>query len=239
MTTPDLNNNVHMSIFEHLEELRQRIFTALTIFIITSTICFLYIENISYLLQEPAIGVKFLQLAPGEYFFTSIKIATYTGFMLSSPFTIHQAMLFVLPGLTKKETNFIIPILISSLSLFFTGIFFAYNILVPAALTFLIEYGKNIVEPMWSFEQYFNFIFLLLFSTGIAFQIPIIQIILGINNIISSKQMLKSWKYILFTSTILGAILTPSTDPLTQAFMALAMIILYLSGIAILKSIKK
>nr|YP_010903682.1 Sec-independent protein translocase component TatC [Hypnea wynnei]WCH56534.1 Sec-independent protein translocase component TatC [Hypnea wynnei] len=237
--TKNLKNNTTMSIFEHLEELREKVFKALIFFIIITIICLLYNKNISFILQQPAKGIKFLQLAPGEYFFSSIKIAAYTGFILSSPFTIYQMMIFILPGLTKKESYFLIPTLISSIFLFFCGLFFAYNILAPAALKFLIEYGANIVEPIWSFEQYFNFILLLLFSTGISFQIPIIQIILGTTNVLSSKQMLKYWKYIIFLSTILSAILTPSTDPLTQICMSLAIILLYLVGILILKSMNK
>nr|YP_010902887.1 Sec-independent protein translocase component TatC [Hypnea flava]WCH54941.1 Sec-independent protein translocase component TatC [Hypnea flava] len=237
--TKDLNNNTTMSIFEHLEELREKVFKALIFFTIITIICLLYNKNISFILQQPAKGIKFLQLAPGEYFFSSIKIAAYTGFILSSPFTIYQIMIFILPGLTKKESYFLIPTLISSIFLFFSGLIFAYNILAPAALRFLIEYGENIVEPIWSFEQYFNFIFLLLFSTGISFQIPIIQIVLGLTNILSSNQMLQYWKYVIFLSTILSAILTPSTDPLTQIFMSLAIIMLYLTGILILKSMNK
>nr|QCI09042.1 Sec-independent protein translocase component TatC [Inkyuleea mariana] len=233
------NAKIEMSILEHLEELRYRVFITLIIFFITTIISFFYIKNISYFLQQPALGIKFLQLAPGEYLFSSIKIAIYTGFILSSPFSIYQIILFITPGLTKKEAYFLIPILISSIILFFIGIFFSYTILAPAALTFLINYGAEVVEPIWSFEQYFNFILLLLFSTGITFQIPIIQIVLGIFNIFSSQQMLSSWKYIVFISTIIGAILTPSTDPITQIFMSSAIMMLYLSGILVLKTLKK
>lgn len=237
--TQNWNNNSNMSIFEHLEELRQRIFAALVMFIVITIFCFLYTKNISSILQQPANGIKFLQLAPGEYFFASIKISIYTGFTLSSPFTLYQIILFILPGLTKKEASILIPVLVSSTFLFFIGILFAYKVLVPAALKFLITYGSNIVEPIWSFEQYFNFILMLIFSTGIAFQIPIIQIILGITQIVSSSKMLNYWKYTLFISTIFGAILTPSTDPLTQICMSLAIIILYFLGIIVLKSINK
>nr|QCI07359.1 Sec-independent protein translocase component TatC [Leiomenia cribrosa] len=233
------NNEAKMSILEHLQELRQRILTSFITFLLITIICFIYSKNISYLLQQPAIGIKFLQLAPGEYFFASIKVSLYTGFILSSPFTTYQIMLFIIPGLTKTETNFLIPTLVSSICLFFIGILFSYKILAPAALTFFMKYGAEIVEPIWSFEEYFNFILLLLFSTGIAFQIPIIQIILGVFNIFSSKKMLSYWKYVIFISTIIGAILTPSTDPITQIFMSSAIITLYFGGIMVLKSINK
>nr|YP_010195960.1 Sec-independent protein translocase component TatC [Gracilaria bursa-pastoris]UAD83357.1 Sec-independent protein translocase component TatC [Gracilaria bursa-pastoris] len=233
------NPNTEMSIFEHLEELRERIFIASIIFCIITIACFAYMKNIAYILQQPAIGIKFLQLAPGEYLFTSIKVSLYTGFLLSSPFIIYQITLFILPGLTKKESKFIIPILLTSIILFFSGIIFAYVILVPAALQFLINYGNEIVEPIWSFEQYFNFILLLLFSTGIAFQIPIIQIVLGILKIFSSTEMYEYWKYIILGSTIIAAIITPSTDPVTQIIMSLAILILYSSGIIVLKILNK
>uniref|UniRef100_A0AAU7YP53 Sec-independent protein translocase component TatC n=1 Tax=Gracilaria hainanensis TaxID=2871843 RepID=A0AAU7YP53_9FLOR len=234
-----INPNTEMSIFEHLEELRQRIFIASIIFFVITIICFVYMKNIAYILQKPAIGIKFLQLAPGEYLFTSIKVSLYTGFLLSSPFIVYQITLFILPGLTKKESKFIIPILLISIILFFSGIIFAYTILAPAALQFLINYGNEIVEPIWSFEQYFNFILILLFSTGIAFQIPIIQIVLGILKIFSSTEMHAYWKYIVLSATIIAAIITPSTDPVTQIIMALAILILYSSGIIVLKILNK
>nr|UAD87825.1 Sec-independent protein translocase component TatC [Gracilaria textorii] len=234
-----INPNTEMSIFEHLEELRERIFIASIIFCVITIACFAYMKNIAYILQQPAIGIKFLQLAPGEYLFTSIKVSLYTGFLLSSPFIIYQITLFILPGLTKKESTFIIPILLTSIILFFSGVIFAYVILAPAALQFLINYGHEIVEPIWSFEQYFNFILLLLFSTGIAFQIPIIQIVLGILKIFSSTEMYTYWKYIILGATIIAAFITPSTDPVTQIIMSLAILILYSSGIIILKILNK
>ncbi len=234
-----LNNDIKMSIFEHIEELRYRIIKALVFFFITTTLSFFYVKDISSLLQQPAQGVKFLQLAPGEYFFSSLKISGYTGLIISSPFIIYQILLFILPGLTYREVRFFLPTILFSIILFFTGVYFAFNILIPAALKFLIYYGSDIIEPIWSFEQYLDFILLLLISTGLAFQIPIIQIIVGLLNIISSDQMLKSWRYILLISTVISAVLTPSTDPLTQIILSLAILILYLTGIFILRILKK
>lgn len=234
-----LNENADMSIIEHLEELRGRILVAVIGFIAITLVCFIYTKDISYILQQPAFGVKFLQLGPGEYLFASIKVAIYSGLLISSPFTIYQILLFILPGLTQKETSFIVPVIAFSIILFFIGIFFSYKVLIPSALQFLIQYGSDVVEPIWSFGEYFNFVILLLLSTGLAFQIPIIQVILGIYNIVSTSTMLAYWKYIIFISTIVGAILTPSTDPITQILMSLAIFLLYLTGIIILKVLNK
>ncbi len=92
---------------------------------------------------------------------------------------------------------------------------------------------------MWSFEQYFDFILILLISTGLAFQIPIVQIIIGLLGIASSKHMVIYWKYVLLLSTIISAILTPSTDPITQVLLSLAILSLYLGGIMTLKLLRK
>nr|YP_009392279.1 Sec-independent protein translocase component TatC [Osmundaria fimbriata]ARW60841.1 Sec-independent protein translocase component TatC [Osmundaria fimbriata] len=229
----------YMSVTEHLGELRERILTAFLGFCITTIICLAYSKQLTFILQKPAIGIKFLQLAPGEYLFVSIKIAIYSGIVLSSPFSIYQIMLFILPGLTKKESNYILPIIIGSIILFFVGLSFSYKVLIPAALNFLIQYGSDIIEPIWSFEEYINFIILLLLNTSISFQIPILQILLGITNIINRENMLKYWKYIVFISTIIGAIITPSTDPITQIFMTTTIMLLYFSGILILKILNK
>lgn len=234
-----MKNELKMSVIEHIEELRHRLIKAVAFLIIATIITFSYVNDISYLLQEPAIGIKFLQLAPGEYFFASIKISVYTGLVISLPFIVYQLTLFIIPGLTKQETRFFLPILISSIVLFFLGIYFAFRFLIPAALNFLINYGSNIVEPIWSFEQYFDFILILLISTGLAFQIPIVQIITGLLGIVSSKQMISRWKYILLLSTIVSAILTPSTDPITQLVLSLAILSLYFIGILALKLLGK
>lgn len=234
-----MDNDLEMSVFEHIEELRHRAIKASIFFAITTIISFSYVKEISFLLKQPAIGVKFLQLAPGEYFFSSIKISSYTGLIISSPFIIYQLVLFVLPGLTTQEAKFFLPILGSSISLFFFGIVFAFKILIPAALHFFINYGSDVVEPIWSFEQYFDFILISLISTGLAFQMPIIQIVIGVSGITSSRKMITYWKYILLFSTIASAIITPSTDPITQIILSLAILSLYLVGIIALKMLNK
>jgi sec-independent protein translocase protein TatC len=111
--------------------------------------------------------------------------------------------------------------------------------LVPAALNFFLTYSEEVIEPFWSFDQYFEFILVLFYSTGIAFQIPILQILVGLLNIVSANQMLGAWRYIVLVATILGAILTPSTDPLTQILLSLAILVLYFTGLGILFLIKK
>ena len=209
------------------------------IVLLLTCISFVEVKSLVKILELPVTNVKFFQLSPGEYFISTIKISFYTGLLFSSPFVVGQLILFLLPGLTTKETKIILPLLLSSLFLFSLGLAFSYYTLVPAALNFFLNYSEEVLEPFWSFDQYFEFILVLFYSTGLAFQIPIIQILIGLLNIVSPQQMLSAWRYIILLSTVLGAILTPSTDPLTQLLLSIAILLLYFSGLGILFLIKK
>ncbi len=231
----DLPGEVEMSLFDHLEELRQRIFYSLAVVAVSAVGCFIAVKPIVRLLEVPAQGVKFLQLAPGEYFFVSVKVAGYTGLVIASPFVLYQIIQFVLPGLTRRERRLLAPVVFGSSVLFAGGLVFAYFLLIPAALKFFISYGADVVEQLWSIDKYFEFILLLLFSTGLAFQIPVIQVLLGNLGIVSSQRMLSAWRYVILGAVILGAILTPSTDPLTQSLLAGAVLGLYFGGIGLVK----
>jgi sec-independent protein translocase protein TatC len=123
--------------------------------------------------------------------------------------------------------------------LFAVGLLFAYYILIPAALNFFIGYSSTVFESLWSFDQYFDFILFLFYSTGLSFQVPILQIILGLAGIVTGKQMLNSWRYVVLGSTIISAILTPSTDPVTQLCLAGAIVFLYLTGAGLLAIYKE
>lgn len=226
----ELLNDVEMSLFDHLEELRQRIFFALIAVLGGIVLCFWKVNLIVKLLEKPAQGAQFLQLAPGEYFFVSIKVAGYSGLLVASPFILYQIIQFVLPGLTRKERRFLGPIVLGSSILFIAGIVFAYIALIPAALNFFINYGADVVEQLWSIDRYFEFVLLLLFSTGLAFQIPVIQLLLGLVGIVSGRQMLSGWRIVVLGAAILGAVLTPSTDPLTQSLLGGAVVGLYFGG---------
>lgn len=233
----EIPNEVEMSFFDHLEELRLRIFYSLLAVLIGAIGCFAFVRPLVQLLEVPAQGVKFLQLAPGEFFFVSLKVAGYSGILVASPVILYQIIQFVLPGLTRRERRFIGPVVLGSSVLFFAGLAFSYIALVPAALNFFITYGADVVEQAWSIERYFEFVLLLMFCTGIAFQIPAIQFILGGLGIVSSAQMFSGWRYVVLGSVILGAVLTPSTDPVTQSLLAGAVLLLYFGGIGAVKLI--
>ncbi|WP_414333459.1 twin-arginine translocase subunit TatC [Synechococcus sp. H55.2] len=236
---PEFPYEVEMTLMEHLEELRSRLLASVIAVAICIIACFLVVNRIVALLEVPARGVTFLQLAPGEYFFVSMKVAAYSGLLLATPFLLYQIARFVLPGLSVKERKLLGPVVLGSSLLFVAGLVFAYYLLIPAALNFFIRYGEGVVDQAWSIDRYFEFVLLLLFSTGLAFQVPILQALLGGLGLVSAEQMLKGWRYVVLGSVVAGAILTPSTDPLTQSLLAGAVTFLYLFGILLVKILGK
>ena len=232
-------NGDEMALSEHIEEFSQRlIFCLLTLITVTLT-CFADIRQIVKVFQAPAMGVKFLQFAPGEYFFASIKIAVFCGILISSPLILYQLLLYLIPALTKNERDIVLPVSFGSGILFLIGLIFSYFFLVPAALRFFISYGSDVVEPFWSFDQYFDFVAVLLFATGLAFQVPAVQVVLGLLGVVTGEKMLSAWKYVIVICTIVAAIITPSTDPVTQILLATALLSLYIGGSGFVILLKK
>ncbi|CAI0431850.1 unnamed protein product [Linum tenue] len=232
-----LPEDQEMSLFDHLEELRQRLFVS--VLAVGSAIvgCFAFSKELVMILEAPvkSQGVRFLQLAPGEFFFTTLKVSGYCGILLGSPVILYEIIAFVLPGLTKAERRFLGPIVLGSSVLFYAGIVFSYLVLTPAALNFFVSYAEGAVESLWSIDQYFEFVLILMFSTGLSFQVPVIQILLGGVGLVSGDQMLSIWRYVVVGAVVAAAILTPSTDPLTQMLLAGPLLGLYLGGAWVVK----
>jgi sec-independent protein translocase protein TatC len=115
-----------MALSEHIEEFSQRTVFCIIILVFITLICFVDVREIVKLFQAPALGVKFLQFAPGEYFFASVKIAAFCGILVSSPVILYQLFLYVVPGMTKEERDIILPLSLGSGLLFFVGLAFSY-----------------------------------------------------------------------------------------------------------------
>ena len=225
----EVNSNM-MPFTGHLEELRQRILNSIFATLICIVFSFLVIKPLIQFLEIPAKNIRLLQLSPGEFLFVAIKVAGYCGLIVALPYILYQVILFVSPGLTAKEKSLIFPAFLASGILFFLGLFFSWWILVPAAISFFIKFGADIVEPIWSIEKYFDFVLLLMSSTALAFQLPVLQFILGSLGIISTQKMLSNWRLVVISSAILSAIITPSTDPLTMSLLSISIILLFFIG---------
>ncbi len=224
---------VEMSLVDHLEELRRRILRSLLVVLVAALGCLLLVRPLVRLLEMPAHGIRFLQLAPGEFLLVSLKVAGYAGLTLALPYVLYELLAFVLPGLTRRERALVAPAVAGSAVLFAAGLAFAWWALVPAALRFLVSYGADVVEPAWSIERYLDFVLLLMLATALAFQLPVLQLLLGVLGLVRWRTMLASWRWVVLIAAVAGAVLTPSTDPLTMLLLSGAITALFLVGVGL------
>jgi len=224
---------VEMPLVDHLEELRRRVLRSLLAVVVAAAGCLVFVRPLVKLLEAPARGIRFLQLAPGEFLFVSLKVAGYAGLTLAIPWILFEGLAFVLPGLTRRERRLVAPTVAGSTVLFAAGLAFAWWALVPAALTFLVSYGADVVEPIWSIERYLDFVLLLMVATALAFQLPVLQLLLGALGLVDARRMLGAWRWVVLVSALAGAVLTPSTDPVTMLLLSGAITALYLIGVGL------
>ena len=236
VTTPaaeEFPGEVEMSLVDHLEELRRRILRSLLVVVVAAAGCLALVRPLVRLLEMPADGIRFLQLAPGEFLLVSLKVAGYAGLTLALPYVLYEILAFVLPGLSRRERALVAPAVAGSAVLFAAGLAFAWWALVPAALRFLVSYGADVVEPAWSIERYLDFVLLLMLATALAFQLPVLQLLLGALGLVQWRTMLAAWRWVVLIAALAGAVLTPSTDPLTMLLLSGAITVLYLIGVAL------
>ena len=240
-THPDdqFPGEVEMTLVDHLEELRRRILRSLLAVVVGAAGCLLFVKPLVRLLEVPAQGIHFLQLAPGEFLFVSLKVAGYSGLTLALPYVFYEALSFVLPGLTRREQRLVAPAVAGSAVLFLAGLAFAWWALVPAALNFLVNYGADVVEPLWSIERYLDFVLLLMVATALAFQLPVLQMLLAALGIVRAQTMLSAWRFVVVASALAGAVLTPSTDPITMLLLSGAITALYLVGVGLARVVQR
>ncbi|PNW84489.1 hypothetical protein CHLRE_03g145887v5 [Chlamydomonas reinhardtii] len=233
----EMPQDMTMPIWDHLEEFRERVFVAGIAAALAIVFCFVFSKELIVFLEAPVAdaGVRFLQLSPGEFFFTTFKASGYAGLLLAAPTVLYEITAYVVPGLTKSERAFLAPVVFGSSTL----LLFSYEVLTPAALNFFVSYADGAVESLWSIDQYFEFVLVLMLSTGLSFQVPVLQVMLGQLGIVTSEQMFSIWRYVVVGSTVAAAVLTPSTDPFTQALLAIPLVGLYMGGASVVRLIEQ
>eukprot|EP00427_Karlodinium_veneficum_P050257 CAMPEP_0169345838 /NCGR_PEP_ID=MMETSP1017-20121227/21788_1 /TAXON_ID=342587 /ORGANISM="Karlodinium micrum, Strain CCMP2283" /LENGTH=351 /DNA_ID=CAMNT_0009441717 /DNA_START=35 /DNA_END=1090 /DNA_ORIENTATION=- len=231
------SNDLSMSLGSHIEEFRERLIFAGMMVVLLILASFGFSKDLINVLKSPIVeqGVKFIQSNPSEYFFTSIKVSGYSGLLLAAPIILNQIIAYVVPGLTASEKKLFGPLLLGSTALFYVGLTFGFGVLGPAALNFFLAFAEESVESFFSIDEYADFVGFMMLSTGVAFQVPIIQTLLAKLGVVNSQQMFDAWRYVVVGAVILAAFLTPSTDPLTQLLLAGPLVGLYLGGAAVVR----
>ncbi|WP_196603824.1 twin-arginine translocase subunit TatC [Pectinatus haikarae] len=223
----------NMSLIEHLEELRKRIIRSLIAVCIGSGICYYFIEDIMHYLVLPAGKLYYMQ--PTEAFFTYIKVAVFSGFLLVLPIVLYQIWCFVLPALTIRERKVLLIVVPSSFFLFFGGLVFSFFLVLPAAVKFFIGFGTDSLMPLFSVGKYFDFVISFVLPFGAVFELPLVIVILAKIGFVTSKFLVRKWRLVVFLAFVIAAVISPTPDIFTQCTIALPMIILYFSSYLIVR----
>jgi len=221
-----------MGFLEHLEELRSTIIYSLVAWIFTSIVLWFFSRQIlNFLLRDlPVESLYFL--SPIGAFMVRIKLSFVVGFLVVFPYILFRVWAFVSPALFSREKKLVVPLISSSTVLFYLGVAFAYWILVPIVLRFLIKFGTELLQPLISVDRYFSFVARLCFAFGVVFQLPLIIIFLVSAGIISAVTLLKQWRWAVIIIFTASAILTPP-DITSQLLMGVPLVVLFLSSAGI------
>lgn len=220
----DENSDNSMSVIEHLTELRSRLIRSIIAVIACSCITYFFDEQIMGFLMAPAGKLYFMQ--PGEAFFSYAKVVLFSGFLLATPVVFYQLWRFFVPAFTRRERMILGILVPSSVLLFYAGLAFSFFFIVPFGIKFFMGMGSEDLTPLFSVEKYLDFIITFLLPFGLAFELPIIIIIMAQLGLMTSIRMKKYFRYVFFVSFIIAALLTPP-DIISQITLALPLTALY------------
>lgn len=224
-----------MTLIEHLKELRTRVLWCALAIVVGVIVCAYFWETILGWLLAPARAeiddFKVVSRSPTDRISTIFKIAMYGGLLLASPVVLYQILAFIIPGLTPRERRAILPGLFGAIIFLLMGMAFAYYIVLPQSLGFLLNIGSDEIENQQQIQEYVNFVIRLVFWTGIAFELPMVLALLARFGVVRSGQLLRFWRYAVLLVFIIAAIVTPTPDPLTQTMVGGPLLLLYFVGI--------
>ena len=227
-----------LPITEHLAELRNRLFWILASWILGAVLAWSFAEEIFGYLLKPAVaalgpeGGTLQAIAPTEIFFTYLKCSLLAGFMLALPVIFWQIWSFVAPGLYANERRVIVPFVAVSTILFAGGSFFGYSVVFPIMFEFFTTFDSEFVHSAWTMREVFALTTRLFLAFGISFELPIFVFFLSIAGLVTPRQLLAGTPYAVLGVFVTAAVLTPP-DVISQVFLALPMIGLYLLGVAV------
>lgn len=225
-----------MTLVGHLEELRRCIIISLAAIVVTTCIAFWKIKQIVAYLIRPVGHVVFL--SPTEAFMSYFKVAFFVGIVLASPVILYQIWRFVSPALKDKEKREALLLLPFSIALFLGGAAFAFFLVIPWALNFLINFAGPEVFPVLSISKYLSFVVMLTIVFGVVFELPVAVLFLAKIGLITPSFLRKNRKFAILIIFIAAAVLTPTPDAFTQLLMAVPLMVLFEISIWIAKLVR-
>ncbi|HWI32438.1 MAG TPA: twin-arginine translocase subunit TatC [Microbacterium sp.] len=231
-----------MSLGAHLVELRKRLLISVIALVVAMVVAFLVTEPIIHLLTEPIrvvsasrgdedlVTLMFSTVTSG--FELRIRISVAVGLILSAPVWLAQVWLFVMPGLTRKETQYTWAFFGSAIPLFFAGTYVGW-LLMPHVVELMASFVPEDAGLFYDSTYYYDFILKLLLVIGVSFVLPVFLVLLNVAGVMSGKAILKGWRVAVLVITVFTAIATPAADVVSMLMLAGIMIVLYFAAVGV------
>ena len=231
------------TLVSHLLELRDRLLKAMLAVGICFVPCAMYMNQLFSFVARPLMaklpaGATLIATSVVAPFTVPFKLALLAGLGLAMPYVLYQAWAFVAPGLYQHEKKLAVPLLVSSVLLFYLGAAFAYYLVFPVMLSFFVATTQTGVQMMTDMGSYLDFVMVLLLAFGVAFEVPVATVLLVWTGFVKLSTLKKNRGFVLLGIFIVAAFLTPP-DAVSQSFMAVPMYILYEIGIVMAKLLLK
>ena len=215
------------SFIDHLEELRKRILYSLFFIVLFSGAGFIFARKVlNFIVQRVQVETAYF-FNPTEAFTAQIMVAIFLGVFLSFPFILYQTWMFIGPGLTAKEQKVSLGYLGSGIILFLIGNTFAYFVLIPFGLKFLLTFGTEHLKPIMNISGILNFVFWCLLGSGLLFQLPLLVFFLVKLGIVQLSTITKHRAEAIIAILIVCAIITPTVDMFTLLIIGIPLILLF------------
>lgn len=214
----------------HLEELRRRLLIALIVFAVVTVASYFFSRQLLDLLIMPLRHYQEVELffhKPYEAFLIHLKVAALSGIIISSPVLIAQSWLFISPGLYAHEKKIVIPLILISILMFLAGVAFAYGVVIPWGLHFLLSFQTEGIKPLLGIGPYFSFLIGMILTFGVLFDFPIAIVGLVRLGVLQTVRLKRSRRTVVVLILIASAVLTPSPDPVSQMLLAVPLLFLF------------
>ncbi len=221
------NFDERMTLVEHLDELRTRIIVSAVVLVLAVGFCFWQNHTLLEIANNPLPrGLEPLTFSPTEPFFTTVKLSFYGGILLALPILLYQLYAFVLPAFSSSERRVVLPMLLMVPVLFIAGTVFAYYVVLPPALKFLLGFNVDQFNIEIRASEYYGFFMVTLIGVGILFQIPVGVLAVTRLGIVTPQQLAKNRRYAILVIAVV-AMLLPGTDPVTMLICMLPLYLLF------------
>ncbi len=240
---PSATGGKYMTILEHLQELRRRLLVAGLAVVLATGASFYFTEQILEFLKQPAEARSsdfiLIFTEPTEKLVAYFRVALLVGLAGAMPVIIYEALMFVAPALTRQEKRWVYAVVLGATLAFVVGMAFAYYVALPPALGFLLNFGGGeVAKPQIKIGSYVDFVTRLLLWTGVVFETPLVIMGVARFGVVTSRQLVRLWRYAIIGAFVVAAIVTPSVDPVTQSLVAGPLIALYVLGIVLARLVE-